>query len=71
MLGRLTSPGYGLAKDILGKAGIGKITGLQTSTAAGKIGKSGSVRTQVAYLEDNALLQDKSAFQSATCELLG
>ena len=71
MLGGLTSLGYEVAKDILGKVGLGKIIGLPPSAMAGKTGKGGSVRTQVAYLEDNALLQDKSAFQSATCELLG
>ena len=56
MLGGLTSSGYGLAKDILGKAGLGKIIGLRTSAAAGKTGEGCSVRTQVARLEDNALL---------------
>ena len=71
MLGGLTSSGYGLAKDILGKAGLGKIIGLRTSAAASKIGKGGSVRTQAARLEDNALLRDKSAFQSAIRKLLG
>ena len=48
--------GYGLAKDILGKVGLGKIIGLPPSAGAGKTGKGGSVRTQVAHLEDNALL---------------
>ena len=71
MLGGLTSLGYGLAKDILGKAGHRKIIGLRTSAAAGKTGKVGSVQTQAACLEDNALLQDKSAFKSAIWELLG
>ena len=71
MLGGLTSSGYGLAKDILGKAGLGKIIGLRTSAVAGKTGEGGSVQTQAARLEDNALLRDKSAFQSAICEFLG
>ena len=48
--------GYGVAKDILGKVGLGKIIGLPPSAGAGKTGKGGSVRTQVAHLEDNALL---------------
>ena len=56
MLGGLTSLCYGLAKDILGKAGLGKIIGLQMSAAAGKTCKGGSVQTQAACLEDNALL---------------
>ena len=43
--------GYGLAKDILGKAGLGKIIGLWMCTAAGKTGKGGSVQTQVAQCE--------------------
>ena len=48
MLGGLTSSGYGLVRDILGKVGLGKIIGLRTSAAAGKTGEGGSVRTQVA-----------------------
>ena len=56
MLGGLTSSGYGLAKDILGKAGLGKIIGLRMPAAASKTGEGGSVRTKAAQLEDNALL---------------
>ena len=56
MLGGLTSSGYRLAKDVLGKVGLGRIIGLRTSAAAGKTGKGGSVRTQAACLEDNAVL---------------
>ena len=48
--------GYEVAKDILGKVRLGKIIGLPTSAVAGKTGKGGSVRTQAAHLEDNALL---------------
>ena len=48
--------GYGLAKDILGKAGLSKIIGLRASAASRKTGEGGSVQTQVARLEDTALL---------------
>ena len=52
----VTILGYGLAKDILDKVGLGKIIGLWTSAAARKTGEGGSVQTQVARLEDTALL---------------
>ena len=64
MLGGLTSSGYGLAKDILGKAGLGKMLGMRASSAAtGKAGEgSSAVRNQAARLEENSLLHDRSAF---------